>query len=408
MLPESSSVVGYSCEIAKLTVFPADPLAAYVRKGVLKPRYYNPGGVFDAVQFVEALTSAPTADTIKPTIGAARLDVIESGWLERMSWRRFPRLRQFLAAEVERMLPRISAFEPDLIRAYTPQLPGFLAVECARRLGIPAIVSVHCNFDHDVREDSFRRGDLRQWASNMIQGWLVEHEVLTRAALVICAYQWPARYVRRHRTDRVEVVYNKVDTSRFHPVERPPRPFTILSVGRQIRERSPDTLVRAMVGIDARLCMIGNGELVEPLQRLAARLGVADRVTFVRHVPNNLIHDYYGRADVFAHATRYGGIHIPVIEAMAAGLPLVVAKPQWEEAPEQIGDIALIVERDPDAFRQAFMRLQSDPGLRSRLGQLGRARALELDGAIMEEREADLYREVLVAGNSGGNNSATL
>lgn len=382
--------------VPNISVFTADPLAAYVRKGEVKARYYNPGDLFDRVQIVSPATEDVPRALFEPTVGRAELELYSSGWLDRMSWRRFPTLRRFMQRELERMLPRIAASKPDVIRTYTPQIPGWFAVEAGRQLGVPVVVSVHANLDHDVREDSLRRREYRLFASNMIQRWLVERETMRRADLVICAYRWPAEYAKRIGARRIEIVYNKVDIDRFHPQgDGLERPFTILSVGRLLKERSPDTLVRAMVGLDARLRLVGDGELYEPLQRLVRELGLGDRVSFQRRVPNDRIHEEYAAADVYAHATRYGGIHIPIIEAMASGLPLVVPRPRWESEPEVVSDIALVVEPRPEAFAAAFRRLQGDRALRTSLGVRGRVRATEMSGDKMERREADLYRELL-------------
>jgi glycosyltransferase involved in cell wall biosynthesis len=60
-----------------------------------------------------------------------------------------------------------------------------------------------------------------------------------------------------------------------------------------------------------------------------------------------------------------------------------------------VGDSGLLVDNRPEAFAAALRRLIEDEALRHELGARARARALTLDGRLMERREADLYRTLL-------------
>jgi glycosyltransferase involved in cell wall biosynthesis len=152
-------------------------------------------------------------------------------------------------------------------------------------------------------------------------------------------------------------------------------------------------LIRALRDIDARLTLIGDGPLRGSLEVLAEQLGVRDRIAFVSAVPHAEIAAYYGRADVFAMATHYEGFCIPVLEAMAAGLPVVASRIGPIE--EIVGDAGLLVENTPEAFAEALSCLAADPVLRAALGQQARARASDIDGTMMEAQERQVYEEAL-------------
>lgn len=164
------------------------------------------------------------------------------------------------------------------------------------------------------------------------------------------------------------------------------------------RAKFPECLIEAIAPLDARLLLIGQGELEGALHRLIAKLGVGDRVEFIPQVPNSEIQTYYQQADVFAMATHYEGFCIPVLEAMAAGLPVVASS--TAPIPEVLGDTGLIVNNEPAAFTRALASLQQDPEHCRVLGAAARKRAEDLDGKFMEEREAKLY-EVLMDGRQG-------
>ncbi|MEC8645860.1 MAG: glycosyltransferase, partial [Candidatus Latescibacterota bacterium] len=131
----------------------------------------------------------------------------------------------------------------------------------------------------------------------------------------------------------------------------------------------------------------------DALRRQAAQLGIIDRVDFIRQVPNCDIQAYYDRADVFLMATHYEGFCIPVLEAMAAGLPVIAS--DTGPIPEVLGGTGLVVKKAPSAFTEALSQLVEDGGRRATLGQAARARALKIDGPIMEKRECAIYRALL-------------
>ena len=81
-------------------------------------------------------------------------------------------------------------------------------------------------------------------------------------------------------------------------------------------------------------------------------------------------------ADVFVYPSLYEGFGLPVLEAMARGVP--VACSDASSLPEVAGDAALLFDpRDQRAIAEALTRLLEDPALRERLRAAGLARARE-------------------------------
>ena len=375
----------------RLCVFPNDPMEAYLAKGEVKTRYFNPGDLFDEVHVISLADDDAEPAQVQETAGRARLFIHPVGASGLFT---LPRLRGY-RARVQALLELI---RPDVTRAYNPLLPGWLAVSCAQALGVPSVVSLHGNFDQDVRELYLREGRWLHWLKYAPFAWTTEPYVLRRADAVICAYEFPALYARRHGASRIHVIYNRVDLDRFSPGPERGRAgaLTVLTVGRLDPEKNHAALIRALDGLDGvRLRLIGRGREESALRRLAERTGVAARVEFIPAIPHGAIHAEYRRADAFAIATRYGGVHIPVLEAMASGLPLVLPRPQWEPEPELAADAALVVDSNPASFREALRALRDTPELRTRLGRIGRERMMPLGAAAMEARERGVYEELL-------------
>ena len=98
-----------------------------------------------------------------------------------------------------------------------------------------------------------------------------------------------------------------------------------LSVGRLVPQKNQALLIRAfaqVAGPDDRLVILGEGRRRGALEALVAELGLGDRVALPGHVDQPAAH--YRAADVFVLSSDYEGLGVVVVEALAAGLPLVV------------------------------------------------------------------------------------
>lgn len=379
-----------------LTVFPDTPLRATVVKGEAKVRYFNPANFFERVQVISPTADSIAADLIAPMSGDANTVIYASGWTSRFGPRKFMRLHRFLEAEVDRLVPTIAAFGPQVIRGYGSQIPAWLAVEVARRIGVPSVISLHADYDRDIRQLLLQDRRLRPFVAHAILGARIESETIRLADRVICAYGFLVDYARRRGAKDVRVIYNRVDVERFAPAPiAPPLPFTVLCVSRLSQDKDPSELIRAMRDVDGRLKIVGDGVLRPRLEQLARDVGVADRVDLIASIEHARIESEYRKAHVFAAVYRVGGVSIPMLEAMASGLSIVVNHSQWERSRELVNGVGIVVEGDAESFAAALNTLRADDGLRTRLGVAGRERAVALSGEDMERLESELYRELI-------------
>jgi glycosyltransferase involved in cell wall biosynthesis len=363
----------------KICVFPNDPLQAYHRKGEVKERYFNPLNLFDEVHVISLYEDDVTPDQVQAMAGDAAMFVHCVGPFPGVTkWSGFRYRRQ--------LLQLIQDIQPDAIRAYNALGPGWLAVMMAKKLSVPSVISLHVSYDDQRRFDGHTISP---------KSVFFERICLRQADCVVCVSEYLCQYARKYGAQRTEVIYNRVNTLHYANGQDCLSfdKFTILSVGRLQSQKYPACLIEAMTDVNAQLVLVGDGEQKEELQALAERLNVQDKVTFIPAVPNREIHRYYLGANVFAIATHYEGFCIPVLEAMAAGLPVVASN--VPPIPDILGGTGIVVENEPAAFRDAFQQLLTDESVRTKLGRRARARAQTLDGSIMESREHDLYVELM-------------
>lgn len=120
-----------------------------------------------------------------------------------------------------------------------------------------------------------------------------------------------------------------INSSEYTPDLSPKKANHILFVGRVAEEKHIDVLLRAFARLDAdleaTLEIVGTGDLLNQLKRLARELGVEERTTFTGYVSDEDLKAAYTRATVFAIPSIAELQSIATMEAMSSGLPVVAA-----------------------------------------------------------------------------------
>jgi glycosyltransferase involved in cell wall biosynthesis len=297
--------------------------------------------------------------------------------LERMKSRRFD---WRAVGELARLLLR-ERIELVHSHLYHANLYGRLACLRAR---VPAVVSVHNTY---TRPKLHRR--------------LINRFLAVRTRRVIAVSDDIKRDLIRYdgiAPERIVVISNGVDFARLEtPISRAQaraqlgiaaQTVAVGCVARLEEQKGHRFLLEAMAlltDLPLRLFIIGDGRLRAELEQRAASLGVAHATVFLgmrQDVPEIL------RAlDIYAMPSLWEGLSIAMLEAMAAGLPVVAT---------DVGGVHQVLGADeygvrvppacPGELAQAIRSLAASPERRAGLGMLGRTRALEsfsLDAALL-------------------------
>jgi glycosyltransferase involved in cell wall biosynthesis len=197
---------------------------------------------------------------------------------------------------------------------------------------------------------------------------------------------------------RTVVIHNAVEVSSFARGRDRNEPPHIISVGRFAFPKDFSTLVEALATIEEpfRSSFVGAGPAEAEVAAALRAHGLSSRVELLG---NRLdVPDLLAEADVFVLSSRSEGLPISILEAMAAGLPVVAT--DVGGVPEAVVDrhTGLLVHlADPDALATALAALVRDPELRRRLGAQGRQRAEQLfDVPRFRAGHIALYRRELV------------
>jgi len=240
---------------------------------------------------------------------------------------------------------------------------------------------------------------------------LAERLICRLADAVICLSQEDARAAAGLgiRPRRLKVIPNGIDPAPFTTARGlrgklgiDPGTAVIGMIGRLVEDKDPLTFVRAVAEVsrqlsDARFLLVGDGPLRGVVEREARNLGVGDRlmITGIR----NDVPELLATLDVVVLTSRWEGLPLIVLEAMASGRPIVCSKiPTLAEIVQEGVTGRLVPPGDVAGFADAIVALCTNRTLRLSLGAAAHeyvARTFPLRRMI--EQTADLYAEVLNA-----------
>ena len=219
----------------------------------------------------------------------------------------------------------VSEFRPDLIHAIQPMLLGTAAFYYASQLRVPLVVSYHAQVDRY----------LHYYGIGMLESlfWKAHKSAYNGADLVLCTSRVMVDLLRSQGIHRVDLWQRGVDTELFRPELASPEMRVRLSdghpdakllvyIGRLSAEKGLEAakpILQAIPGL--RLALVGDGPHREKLQQHFA----GTPTCFAGYMRGPELAAAYASADIFFMPSRTETLGLVVLEAMAAGTPVVAA-----------------------------------------------------------------------------------
>ncbi|MBV2363202.1 glycosyltransferase [Streptomonospora nanhaiensis] len=301
----------------------------------------------------------------------------------------------------------ISRLRPHVLHAQSHFTTCRAAIGRARRAGVPVVLTNHFMPDN-LFAHAHVPGRLQELVGDL--AWRDMIAVARTADYVTTPTRRAADLLTGKGLDRhVEAVSCGIDLERFHPrpAERAaararfglPDRDTMVFVGRLDEEKRIEDLIRALPRVhgerDLQLALAGTGQREERLRRLAAELGVADRVHFLGFVPDADLPLVYVAGDVFAIGSVAELQSIATLEAMSTGLPVVAADAlALPHLVEEGRNGYLYSPGDVPALAKRLAEVLADPGTRAAMGAASREIARRHDHARSLDRFVEIYTEV--------------
>lgn len=310
-------------------------------------------------------------------------------------------------AIIGRLAGYLKREQPQIVQTYIlkPNLYGRIAAKLA---GVPVLVATELTLKNQAPTLPRR---LRDLCLHPVNDWLNR-----RSDAVICVARAIGDQWAGSCRDKIRIVYPPFDAAKAAACQ--PRaaaraggggaPRVVGIVARLSEEKRHGDLLRAFSQVagrlpQARLSVVGDGPLAGRLQRMAASLGIRERVDFAGFQED--VFPFLAEMDLFVLPSRSEGLSISIMEAMAAGLPVVASRVGG--IPELVceGETGLLVPAGrPDALAGAMLALLADPPRLRRMGEAGRRRVVDsFNPDLFIRAHERIYDELLAARQSGGN-----
>lgn len=241
-------------------------------------------------------------------------------------------------------------------------------------------------------------------------------QVVRQADAIICVSQATAdelsEYVAcKHRQrieDRIFVVHEGVEPRFFlHPqlscldsivgLPSSGAPF-LLTAGKTSPRKNLHGVVKALAMLASEIphhlvVVGGEGWDTEIIDQVIPNSGIADRIHRIGYVTDDQLHALYCTASAYVHPSLFEGFGLPVLEAMAAGCPVITSN--ISSLPEVAGDAAVLVDpHNTEEIADGILRICGDANLAEELAEQGRRRAQSFTWPRCAEKVADVYKAV--------------
>ena len=270
---------------------------------------------------------------------------------------------------------------PDVVHVHEPLLPlvSWAAVRAAREAKIPAAGTFHANYPLGCAHYELFEPVLAPY----FRALSAKIAVSPTAARTVAEY-FPGDYL---------IIPNGVDVGRFRPSGLPRDPNQVLFVGRPVARKGLSVLLNAFPAVlrkaaSARLVIVGSAPKdVKLPKRLLSSVEVRGTVDEER-----LVSCMHSSSLLCAPSTGGESFGIVLIEAMAAGLPVVASDiPGYEAVATSGKNGVLVPPGDPKALADALAALLLDPARRTKLSLAGRMAVERYDWSRIATALEDVY-----------------
>jgi glycosyltransferase involved in cell wall biosynthesis len=206
-----------------------------------------------------------------------------------------------------------SKVEYDLVHAWFGVPCGVIA----QRLGLPYIVALRGS-DVPGYNERF------SWQYKVLKP-IIKH-VWNDADAVIANSRQLRELAYQTKEMKIDVIPNGVAVDEFEPTYHDHERIQVLCVSRLVKRKGVSYLIQAAAETDIELTIVGEGKQEDKLQNMVEDYGIEDRVNFTGYVSHGEIHKYYEKSDIFVLPSFNEGMSNTVLEALAAGLPVVITE----------------------------------------------------------------------------------
>lgn len=284
----------------------------------------------------------------------------------------------------------------DLTHSFFTVPCGFISYLLKCKYGLPYIVSLRGS-DVPGYSDRFT------FIYNLLRP--LTRVIWKNAAQVVSNSQGLKELALKTRPEQmIGIIYNGIDIAEFVPDsgQRPAGKFIITSGASRLTKRKGHRfLVSAVKELSVKYPQVeykvlGEGNELEALQDLVREMRLDGHVSFVGRVPHDEVVRYYQEASLFVLPSLNEGMSNAMLEALAAGLPIVSTRTGGAEELVQEGENGYFIGyRDSRDIAEKVQKFLDDPALVSRMGESSRRQAERMSWRNVAEKYSETYKDCI-------------
>lgn len=298
----------------------------------------------------------------------------------------------------------IKKLDLDIIHVHSPFLLGRLGAKYAKKLGIPLVFTFHTLYEQYVHYIPFALSMTKDLAQH------ISRSFSNRCDLVIVPTAVIADYLREIGvTATTNVIPTGIKVEEFQKGDKnwlknqfalPGDEKILVFVGRLGQEKNISFLLESFWNINreipgTRLVLVGSGPEEEHLREKAREYGIARQVTFTGLIPPaDVVHCYAG-SDLFVFPSVTETQGIVIVEAKAAGLPVVAVDAFGVSEMVVNGEDGFLTELEMEQFSQKILLLLQNPELYQRMSRQAMLNAERLSTDSCTDKLVYSYEQVL-------------
>lgn len=306
---------------------------------------------------------------------------------------------------------RLRSWNYDIIHVHTPFVAHFVGAMLSRRLRVPAVETWNTFYEEELRPYApyLRRSWVRAVAQaiSRFQCRGVDGLIVRSAEMRNRLQEYGVRTPVTLIPAAVETqLFQRGDGDRFRAAHRiGAEQLMLLYVGRLERSAPVEFVLQALQEVrreipEALLVIAGEGPAEPSLRAKAEQLDLRDHVSFVGHMDRfSELLDCYNAAECFvfpAHSETHG---MALLEAMAAGLPVVATTSLQTRDILSEDSHAVITEERAADFAAAIVNVLREPERRGQLAAAGRQYVQRWSASVTVEQVLDCYQEIIALHN---------
>lgn len=319
---------------------------------------------------------------------------------------RFASKRVPLDAQTQFVLPRMKQFEefvmqfkPDVLHVHTLGVLGQMGLFWGKKHRVPTVLTYHTLIAGTLAHyPGF--STVPELTEQML--WKFSQWSCNRADCVLAPAQIIADELQRHGvTEKVVMISNGIETSKFKPHKKDSTSFRLLYVGRIAYEKGVRVLVEAVELLlrdfpTLELWLVGDGPAKAELEKEIAQKQLTEHILFKGEIARDQLPAVYTSAAVFVTAAEFEVNPLVVVEALASGLPVIGANKGGMKtgAVKHMHNGMLIDDVDGEHYAAALRTLLSDHALLRHMSEQALTSSKEFDVQVMVERTAQLYQSL--------------